>query len=117
MRFLIDADCPRALGAALAGAGHDVVDIRDRQPDAADDAIYALIQRERRILVTRDTDFGNLLRYPPTPSCGIVLLRGSLLTVGELIAMVERFLSHVTERDLMSRLAVLRVGRYRIHHP
>lgn len=69
MKFLVDADCPRAFGAALREWGYSVTDIRDVIPGATDQQIYEMIKKDSLILVTRDTDFGNILRYPVAQNC------------------------------------------------
>jgi predicted nuclease of predicted toxin-antitoxin system len=115
MKFLIDADCPRSIGVALIDSGHIVKDIRDIKPSASDEEIYELIKRESLILITRDTDFGNILRYPTTPNSGIILLRVSLLSAAEIIILINDLLGRITERDLLGSITVVRKGRYRIH--
>ncbi len=48
---------------------------------ASDDDIFAVCCNESRVLVTLDHDFGQVLRYPPERSAGIVILEpGSQLT-------------------------------------
>ncbi len=76
MRFLAHENFPRAAVAALQAAGHDVVWIRIDAPGATDRDVLAWAEREGRILLTFDRDFGELARgaaLPPT--CGVVLVR------------------------------------------
>lgn len=115
MKFLIDADCPRSIGRLLITTGHEVKDIRDIKPSAADEEIYELIKKESFILITRDTDFGNILRYPATPICGIILLRVHLLSVKEIGTIIVDFISRISEKELFGSLIVVQKGRYRIH--
>lgn len=115
MKFLIDADCPRSIGKALQEAGHQALDIRDIKPTASDKEIYESIKRESLILITRDTDFGNILRYPATPNCGIILLRVFLLPTAEIIAIINDLIARVSEKELLGSITVVRKGRYRIH--
>jgi len=115
MKFLIDADCTRSIGNSLKQSGHEVWDIRDIKPAAPDQEIYELIRKESLILITRDTDFGNILLYPATKQCGIILLRTHLLPVNEIVAIVNDFIANVAARELLGSLAVIRKGRYRIH--
>lgn len=115
MKFLIDEDCPRAIKSVLQQVGHEVLDIRDVQPGASDEEIYHYIQEESLILITRDTDFGNILRYPATKQCGIILLRMYLLSIKEICWVVSDFIASANQETLMGSLSVLRRGRYRIH--
>jgi predicted nuclease of predicted toxin-antitoxin system len=74
--FLVDESLPRAVGRALAAAGHDVIDARDvALRGADDDAVMARAIAERRILVTGGVDFANALRFPPGSHSGLFVLR------------------------------------------
>jgi len=115
MKFLIDADCPRSIEKSLKKSKHDVSDIRDIKPNATDQEIYELIKRDSLILITRDTDFGNILRYPITPNCGIILLRVHLLPPNEIAAIIKDVTSRIAEKELLGSLIVVRKERYRIH--
>lgn len=115
MKFLIDADCPRAAGTLLRQNGYEVLDIRDINPSAADHEIYELIRKDSLILVTRDTDFGNILLYPAAKNCGIILLRAYLLSVDEIITLISDFIRAVPPAGLLGCLAVVKKGKYRIH--
>ena len=70
MRFLLDAcAASRRLQEALTALGHDVRATRGEDARASDEALLALAYEERRILVTEDKDFGELvyLRRLPHP--------------------------------------------------
>lgn len=114
MKFLIDADCPRIIGVRLKLAGYEVKDIRDIKPSAADQEIYDLIKKESYVLITRDTDFGNIIHYPVTPDCGIILLRVYLLTVNEIVKLINNLLKIVSEQDLHGSLIIVQRDRIRI---
>lgn len=114
-RFLIDADCPRSIGNLLKSLGYEVFDIRDIIPETSDQEIYELIKKERFIFITRDTDFGNILRYPVTSQCGIILLRVNLLSVNEIVEIIKDILFRIPEKEMFGSLIVARKGRYRIH--
>jgi predicted nuclease of predicted toxin-antitoxin system len=58
----------------LQDAGHDVVWAGDWPEDPGDDEILAYAQREQRILVTLDKDFGTLAVIQGRPHAGIIRL-------------------------------------------
>lgn len=73
MRFLADENIPRAVIGALADLGHDVASVRR---GAADRRIVARAERERRVLLPFDKDFGDIaFGAGSAPRCGIILLR------------------------------------------
>lgn len=76
MRFLIDNNLSPALADGLRTAGHDAAHVRDFDMQAASDqTVFDFADRENRIVVSADTDFGMLLarRRSATPS--VILFR------------------------------------------
>jgi predicted nuclease of predicted toxin-antitoxin system len=61
MKFLIDRCAGVRLAQWLRERGHDVVESRERGADPGDRALLQLAADEQRILVTIDTDFGQLV--------------------------------------------------------
>ena len=77
----------------LANAGHDVLSAADGFADASDEFLLALAHRQRRILVTRDKDFGTLVFIRRLPRPCIVRLAG-LAVVEEVEAMRDLIEHH-----------------------
>jgi predicted nuclease of predicted toxin-antitoxin system len=62
---------------ALRKAGHDLVAIAEVARGAADEAVMARALSERRILITEDSDFGELVYARGHSSAGVILVRFS----------------------------------------
>jgi predicted nuclease of predicted toxin-antitoxin system len=75
VRFLADESCDAAVVRALLGAGHDVSSVSDTMRGAADRSVLDTALRERRVLLTEDKDFGELVFAARAPTIGVVLLR------------------------------------------
>ena len=95
MRFLIDANLPRAVIAVVQSLGHQMEFARDiGLASATDEQIAQHALRYRAALITRDLDFADIRRYPPDRYSGIVVLRLPDTAVAEEIAKaLKRFLS------------------------
>ncbi len=75
LRLLVDINAGLAIATALRDAGHDVLfagDLDWRMPDAD---MLSLANREQRIILTMDTDFGELIYSSGLAHKGILLLR------------------------------------------
>ncbi len=76
MRFLVDQCLSPDFAEALAGAGHDVVHVRDRgMQRAGDPEILQLGRSEERVLVSADTDFGTILAQTSAIGPSVVIFR------------------------------------------
>lgn len=70
--FKLDENLSPSLAAIFLSAGHDAHSITDQQLNGQpDDRVIEVRQRELRALVTLDTDFSNILAYPPSRFSGI----------------------------------------------
>jgi len=78
MRILANENFPGEAIAALRARGHDVAWVRTDAPGSSDVQVLERAQREHRIVVTFDKDFGELAFHSRLPSSnGIILFRTS----------------------------------------
>jgi len=113
LRFLVDANIGIAVVNALRQWGHDVVFVGDLDWAMPDDEILAIAQREERIILTLDTDFGDLIYQSRQPHVGVLLLRMPGSSAHDKIRAVEEIVTRYGAR-LPNRFAVYRAGRLRI---
>lgn len=74
-RLLADECCDGDLVLLLRQAGHDVRYVAEGDAGRGDDEVLQLAVREDRVLLTEDTDFGELVVRLGKPALGIILLR------------------------------------------
>ena len=78
MRFLVDECLPAKLAAALSALGHDAVHVSDMHLlGAFDSDVMAAARRDERVLISADTDFGELLALSGDDRPSVILLRQS----------------------------------------
>lgn len=76
MRFLLDENADYPLAAFLASLGHDVTTIVDDYTRSTEDPdVLAIANKENRIVITNDKDFGELVFRRRLSHKGIILFR------------------------------------------
>ena len=74
--FLVDENVPPRMVSGLRSAGFDVESVQSDTRGSSDEEILALAAREQRVLVTYDTDFGDLIFHRGVSAlAGVLLLR------------------------------------------
>lgn len=76
MRFLLDESAEFRLAGFLKQQGYDVTAIAHDYPYALPDVdVLSIAHAERRILITNDRDFGDLIFRHNLPHAGVILFR------------------------------------------
>lgn len=75
MNFTADEGVDGSLVAKLRAVGHDVLYFAETAQSTDDEAILERSNRENRILITRDKDFGELVYRMKQIHAGIILVR------------------------------------------
>ena len=75
MRFLADESCDFAVVRALRAAGHDVTAVAEVALGSSDETVISLALHERRVLLTEDKDFGQMVFSSAKANAGVILIR------------------------------------------
>ena len=75
MKFLAGESCAGPVILALGEAGHDVVAIAGVAKAATDEQVLERALNEKRVLITEDRDFGELVYARGRSSAGVILVR------------------------------------------
>jgi predicted nuclease of predicted toxin-antitoxin system len=112
MSLLLDECLSAAAAADLRAAGHDAVHVTEvGLGGAADHAVMAYAAAERRVLLSADTDFGELLATSKDGTPSIVLFRGRATPTGRVRVLLDN-LDQIADELLAG--AVVVIGRDRI---
>lgn len=75
MNFLTDENIDTQVVERLREAGHQVLYVAEMEPGITDDVVLAIATQESALLLTSDTDFGELVFRLRQLTSGVVLLR------------------------------------------
>ena len=115
MEFKIDENLPCEAGQVLRDAGHDAVSVLDQKLGGRSDPDIAVVcKSEGRILVTLDTDFGNILAYPPPVFPGIIVIRTEDQAKPTVLAFMRRIVAALESHALPGRLWIVESNRIRV---
>ena len=117
MRILADQDVYKITIDRLTAWGHDIVTARSLNlHKASDEEILHAAKKTKRVLITRDKDFGELLFLKEKETAGVILLRGDFKNTERIHDELRRLLQEQQEDVLKHSLAVVESKRYRIRH-
>jgi predicted nuclease of predicted toxin-antitoxin system len=113
VRLLADENVPGDAVAALRHAGFDVARVMTDNPGISDHLILARAQREERVVLTFDKDFGEMAFLSGLPSdAGIILVRVPLESPGVISSIVVAALK--SREDWAGNLSVIEADRIRM---
>ncbi len=76
MKFLLDENVDHPLASFLSSLDHDVTSIAfDYTKSIKDTDVLSIARKEKRILITNDLDFGELIFRQHLPHRGVILFR------------------------------------------
>jgi predicted nuclease of predicted toxin-antitoxin system len=94
LAFKVDENLPDEVATAFRDAGYEASTARSEGLAGVQDAhVSEVAQREGRVLVTLDVDFGDIRAYPPEEYPGIIVLRLMWQDKQRVLAAIRRVLS------------------------
>jgi len=115
MRFLADESCDSIIIRTLREAGHDVLAVDEITPRTEDSEVIKLARREKRILLTEDKDFGQLVFAHGEKTLGVLFLRFPFPTRDQIARDVSNLIMQQGEK-LIGCFVTIQPGRIRISH-
>jgi len=104
MRLLADENVRKRLVKVLVESGHDV---KKAEKGTKNSALFSLAKKEKRILLTNDTEFSDDELYPLNNTVGIILLRVFPDTFENQKEALLRLLGKFKESEFFDKLAEL----------
>ena len=113
LRFLVDVGVGKKVEKWLQGHDCNVKSIRDINQRMPDKEILKMAVSEKRLVITMDTDFGELVYNSGLPHAGVLLLRLEDAASDQKVEVVSKIMERYSDR-LMGAFSVFKNGRLRI---
>ena len=111
MKLLVDENIGCSIVNALMEMGHDVVRIVDIRSGISDIDVLDAAHREKRGLVTFDSDFGELIyRYLAKPPIALIYIR---IKPDQLDTIIDQLHAILDMKDIKNELIVVESARIR----
>lgn len=115
MEFKIDKNLPSEACDLFRKDGHDAVSVLNQHLGGRPDAeIVSVCKTESRILITLDTDFGNILAYPPEDFAGIIVIRSDDQARATILNFVRRMIAVLRSESPRGQLWIVEHNRIRV---
>jgi predicted nuclease of predicted toxin-antitoxin system len=117
VKFKLDENIGRRGLELLKASGHNVMTVWDQDlHGVTDEELFEVCAAEGRALITLDRDFGQVIRFLPERSAGIVVLDvGSRTTLQAIIGRLQDFLAVLENQSVAGTLWIVEPGRVRVH--
>ncbi len=112
-RFIIDVSMGVLVEDYLQEAGTDFLSVRKVDPKMKDMDILAMAVKEKRIIITLDKDFGELVYNSGMPHAGVLLLRLEDAKAPEKVRILANILEKYAH-ELPGHFCVFSNDRFRI---
>jgi predicted nuclease of predicted toxin-antitoxin system len=115
VKLLIDECLSQRVAESLRSVGHDAVHVGERDLlGHTDDEVMACAMNERRVVVSADTDFGELLAQSNASLPSVVLLRRRLHTPHDQATVIAQVLDVAADDVAVGAIVVITDARIRI---
>jgi predicted nuclease of predicted toxin-antitoxin system len=113
MHLVADESCDFSVVRALRAVPHDVIAVAESMSGATDEQVIELARSQRRLLLTEDKDFGQLVYSASKLSSGVLLIRYPVSARSSLSHSVVQLLADQGDA-LYGCFAVVEPGRVRL---
>ncbi len=118
MKFLLDANMSPKTADFLRGQNYDVKSlIEEELGQITDSEVVKLAQREHRVIITHDLDFGEIYYFKEKNGVGVIVLRLRNQTIESTNKAIQRFWENkkFTDEEVKKSLIIVSETTYRVY--
>lgn len=107
MKFIVDESTGKSSAELLKKKGYDTVYIGDKHRGISDEEITEIAEKQDRIIITNDKDFGRIAVKQKFKPAGILILRLKIETPSNKKEVIENILEQHSDK-LRNNLTIAR---------
>lgn len=111
MRFLVDENVRKEVIDFLRSGGHDILVVASGSKDFQ---IAKIAKETKRVILTHDQHFADILLYPPEEYSGIIRIKIHPPTAPIIISALKDLLKKLTSSQADKKLIILEKNGFRI---
>ena len=111
IKFLIDENIGSNVESFLIKAGYDAKRVVSGSKNGE---VVHIALIEKRVLITHDIHFSNILMYPPNKYCGIIRVRIHPPSANKVIPALQGLLEKVAADGFNRKLFILEENGFRV---
>jgi predicted nuclease of predicted toxin-antitoxin system len=111
MKFLIDENIRKEVIDFIVSLGYDVLIVPS---GCADQEVAKIAKEEKRIILTHDIHFANILEYPPQEFSGIIRIRIHPPIAPTIIGALNNLFEKLSPAQIDKKLIILEKDGFRI---
>lgn len=112
MKFIADENIPLEVIKKLKDKNFDIISISEKKRGLDDEEILSIANKDKRVLITFDTDFGEIIFKLKKQNNGVILLRIHPKSVEYIITVIEKVLSK--DINFEKSFCVIEIDRIRV---
>ena len=111
----LDENFPSEAQEVLSAAGFDASSVWDQQLQGKPDhEIAKICAAENRAIVTLDTDFANIMAYPPGKYAGIIVFRMNNQSRKSVLKRLKDLMQQIPAEPIRGQLWIVEDARIRV---
>ncbi|MBI4682213.1 MAG: DUF5615 family PIN-like protein [Nitrospirae bacterium] len=112
VKFIADVNVEKAIVDYLSENEYDVKWVPDYDCEIIDESLLKIANREKRILITNDKDFGELTFLQKKLSTGIILIRVKEQRADDKVKLMKQLLHNYSDK-LLNHFTVVSKKKFR----
>lgn len=112
IKFIADVNIEKPIVDYLLEKGYDIKWIPDYNCEILDEELLKLANKEKRILITNDKDFGEIVFLQKKLSSGLILLRVKGQKAEDKVRLIKRLLHDYSDK-ILNHFIVITENKFR----